>query len=105
MDTTQNSDLSDEKIQGHWEIKSRNELIVTEHQSSSEYVLYYTNNVYNDELGNKATSNDRGFFFKIFKSSNNYVCLPNIYNDFKLKLKSNFKVFFFKSISTIQSTS
>lgn len=40
MDATANSDLSDEKIQGHWEIKSRNELIVTEHQSSSEYVLY-----------------------------------------------------------------
>ena len=40
MDTSPNSDLSDEKIQGHWEIKSRNELIVTEHQSSSEYVLF-----------------------------------------------------------------
>ena len=33
--TLPNSDMSDEQIQGHWEIQARNELIVTQHQSSS----------------------------------------------------------------------
>jgi len=35
MASSPNSDMSDEQIQGHWEIQARNELIVTQHQSSS----------------------------------------------------------------------
>lgn len=33
--TSPSEDVSEEEIQGHWDIKARNELIVTHHQSSS----------------------------------------------------------------------